>query len=62
MTIQRGDKVVLREKPDGCTSQHYPLTVGATYVCKDFMGSNIVTTTDVPGETASYHIGRVVPA
>lgn len=57
--MNRGDLVILVEKPDGYTSRHYPLTVGATYEVLDFDGSNVVTTTDVPGETARYWRGRV---
>lgn len=62
MSIKRGDKVRLLEKPTGYTSQHYPLTVGKVYRCEDFDGSNIITTTDEPGVTASYNRGRVEPA
>lgn len=28
--VCHGDKVVLREQPDGCLSRHYPVTVGRT--------------------------------
>lgn len=59
MAIKVGDDVVLREKPTGYLSKHYPLTVGNTYKCLGFMGSNIVTTTDNPGEDAAYYHGRV---
>jgi hypothetical protein len=62
MSIGKGDTVVLKEKPNGYTSRDYALTVGQTYTCLGFMGSNIITTTDVPGETASYHRGRVEAA
>lgn len=57
--IKRGDDVILIEKPDGHTSRHYALTVGKTYRCLDFDGSNIITTTDEPGETANYGRSRV---
>lgn len=59
MNIQEGDKVILKEKPNGYASKHYALTKGNTYICLGFMGSNIVTTTDVPGDSASYHWERV---
>jgi len=62
MNIQHGDSVRLKEKPTGYTTRDYALTVGQTYVCQGFMGSNIITTTDNPGETASYHRDRVEPA
>lgn len=62
MSIKPGDSVRLKEKPNGYLSKHYALTVGHVYVCTGFMGSNIVTTTDLPDETASYHIDRVEPA
>lgn len=60
--ISPGDDVKLNEKPDGCLSKHYPLTVGRIYQCLGFMGSNIITTTDEPGESASYYRGRVSKA
>jgi hypothetical protein len=62
MTIKVGDLVRLDKKPDGCLASQHALTVGNICQCRGFMGSNIVTTTDEPGETASYHIGRVSPA
>jgi hypothetical protein len=62
MNIKTGDKVRLKEKPTGYTARDYALTEGQVYVCQGFMGSNIITTTDVPGETASYHWERVEPA
>lgn len=60
--IRPGDDVKLNEKPDGCLSKHYALTEGHIYQCLGFMGSNIVTTTDEPGESASYYRGRVSKA
>lgn len=57
--IKTGDTVVLIEKPNGCLSNFYNLTVGNNYTCLGFMGSNIVTTTDTPGETGSYNRWRV---
>lgn len=60
MEIKIRDPVILLEKPNGHSAQHHKLTVGKIYKCLGFMGSNIVTTTDEPGETASYHIGRVI--
>lgn len=62
MNIQHGDSVRLKEKPTGYTARDYALTEGQVYVCQGFMGSNIITTTDIPGETASYHRERVEPA
>lgn len=62
MAIKNGDPVRLLEKPNGRAAREYPLTVGRIYQCKGHMGSNIITTTDVPGETASYHQGRVEAA
>ena len=58
--MQRGDSIRLITKPDGCESTCYPLTVGGVYQVVDFMGSNVVTTTDVPNETADYWRGRVL--
>jgi len=57
--FKRGCPVTLLEMPDGHTSKDYPLTVGNTYEFVDWSGSNIVITTDVPGETASIHYSRV---
>lgn len=62
MAIKPGDDVRLLEKPTGYLSKHHPLTVGNIYKCLGFMGSCIVTTTDKPGEDASYYHGRVEPA
>lgn len=56
-----GQQVRLLTKPEGYTSQHLPLTAGNTYVFLRYDGSNVVTTTDVPGETGSYWQGRVEP-
>jgi hypothetical protein len=57
-----GTPVRLTEKPDGCVSQHYPLTVGKDYLLKGFMGSCIVITTDKPDFDASIYRGRAVIA
>lgn len=58
-SIKRGDMVRLISKPDGHLSQHCSLTVGNLYKVEGFMGTNIITDSDVPGETASYWLGRV---
>lgn len=58
-SLQPGDFVRLISKPEGCYSQHLPLTVGSVYQIKYFDGSNVVTTTDLPGETGSYWNGRI---
>lgn len=57
--LRPGDQVRLVSKPTGHSSQHLPLTVGRTYDFKHFDGSNVVTSTDEPDETASYWRGRV---
>lgn len=57
--LKRGDAVVLNELPTGYFSSLAPLTVGNTYDVVDFDGNNVITTTDVPGETSSYHRSRV---
>lgn len=58
-TIKAGDTVELQERPTGCTSSHYDLTVGNHYLCKGFAGSCIITTSNKPGEDAWYWRGRV---
>ena len=60
--LQRGDIVELLEKPTGCTSQHYDLTVGDFYRFNEYAGSCVITTSNEPGETAMYHHGRVQKA
>lgn len=57
--LKRGCPVTLIEMPDGHTSQHYPLTVGNVYKFIEWMGSCVVITTDVPGETASIDSSRI---
>jgi hypothetical protein len=57
--LQPGDKVKLLSLPTGCTSKEYALTVGALYEVLYLDGSNVVTTTDIPGETGGYWRGRV---
>lgn len=56
---QRDDIVRLDEKPTGCTSQHYNLTVGNKYKVLDLAGCCVITTTDTPGETGMYNRDRV---
>ncbi len=60
--VRRADLVVLQEQPDGCLSQHYPVTVGRSYEVLDLMGSCLVVTTDKADETASIWRGRFSPA
>ncbi len=55
-------KVRLMERPDGRASQYAPVTVGAVYDVQDRMGSCLVVSTDVPGETTSLFHGRFTPA
>lgn len=57
--IRQGCSVRLLSLPTGCTAKHYPLTLGHTYRVLGFDGSNVVTTTDEPGCTASYWRGRI---
>lgn len=57
--IKPGDLVRLLTRPEGCSTQHLPLTVGSIYEVHYLDGSNVVTSTDVPGETGSYWRGRV---
>lgn len=61
-TIVVGERIQLLSKPDGYSSQSAPLTVGAEYQVLGLDGSNVITSTDVAGETASYWRGRVRPA
>lgn len=51
-------RVRLIEQPDGYLSHSYPMTVGAEYDVVGHMGSCLVTTCDVPGETVSVWRGR----
>lgn len=48
-TLQSGDRVRLLSKPDGQLSQHLPLTVGNIYIVRHLDGSNVCTSTDMPG-------------
>lgn len=57
-----GTLVRLMEQPDGCVSQHAPVTVGETYRVESLMGSCLVITTDVPDVTASIGSCRFEPA
>lgn len=59
--FRRGGKATLNEQPDGYLSKGYPVTVGKTYEVLDFMGSCLVVSTDVPGQTASIYRGRFTP-
>lgn len=52
-------RVKLIEKPHGCESQYYPLTVGNFYTFIEWSGSCVIITTDVPGETASIHYSSI---
>lgn len=60
--LNRGDIVQLLEKPTGCTSQHCDLTVGDFYRFNEYAGSCVITTSNKPGETAMYYLGRVQKA
>lgn len=51
-------RVRLLEQPDGYMSKYSPVTVGQVYDVLDTMGSCLVISTDVPGETASLWRGR----
>lgn len=55
---QRGDTVELVERPTGCTSQHYKLTIGKHYEVKEIFGCCVMTDTD-DGDTGIYHRDRV---
>lgn len=57
--LKKNDWVTLLEMPDGYTARNAPLTIGKAYQIKGLEGSCVVTTTDVPGETATYYRGRV---
>jgi hypothetical protein len=52
------DRVMLKEQPDGYLSSSYPVTPGQCYDVLDTMGSCLVVSTDIPGETASIWRGR----
>ncbi len=56
--MKKGDEVKLLENPNGRLSRHYPVTVGGIYKVVGLMGSCLVVTTDVPGESASIWRGR----
>lgn len=58
----KGAPVQLIEKPSGHLSHQYPLTVGNVYTFIGWMNTCVIITTDVPGETASVHYSRVLPA
>lgn len=51
-------QVRLIEQPDGYLSQHDPVTVGQVYDVLGSMGSCLVISTDVAGQTASIWRGR----
>lgn len=55
---QPARRVRLLEEPDGYMSKHSAVTVGRVYDVLDTMGSCLVISTDVPGETASLWRGR----
>ena len=61
-SIGEGDAVRLLELPERCLRQdaYVNLTIGNVYSVLYLDGSNVVTTTDVPGEEASYWRGRCV--
>ncbi|MCK9345279.1 MAG: hypothetical protein M0P64_04180 [Candidatus Pacebacteria bacterium] len=51
----------LKEKPNGCESQHLPLAIGKYYKFLEWSGSNVMIETGVKGETASIHYSRLEP-
>ncbi len=51
-------RVRLVEQPDGALSKDYEVTLGHDYEVLGRMGSCLVTTSDVPGETVSIYYGR----
>ncbi|MDB5492228.1 MAG: hypothetical protein JWO78_2077 [Micavibrio sp.] len=55
---QRGDIVELIEKPTGCCSAHYKLTVGKHYQVKEIFGCCVQTDTD-DGDTGIFNYQRV---
>jgi hypothetical protein len=57
--LKKGSSVKLIEKPEGCLSQYYPLTAGCVYTFLGWMGSCVVLSTDVEGQTASVHHSRI---
>lgn len=58
--IEVGDRVKLLSMPGSCVDYYgYKLTVGNVYEVLDFDGSNVITTSDQPGQRASYNRERV---
>ncbi len=59
-TIVVGGLVLLVEKPTGCASKDFPLTVGKVYRVRRIEGSNVVTDSDDPDvREVSYNRERV---
>lgn len=58
-TLHSGDRVKLLSKPAGQTSRTLPLTVGNTYIVRHCDGSNVCTSTDIPGLDGNYSRSRV---
>lgn len=58
-TLKTGDKVKLLSKPVGHDSGLLPLTVGSTYIVRYMDGSNVCTSTDLPGLDGHYSRSRV---
>jgi hypothetical protein len=57
--LHEGDRVRLLSKPTGYDSQRLPLTVGHIYIVRYIDGSNVCTSTDVPGLDGHYSRERV---
>ncbi|OGZ06287.1 MAG: hypothetical protein A2845_00580 [Candidatus Lloydbacteria bacterium RIFCSPHIGHO2_01_FULL_49_22] len=58
-TLRSNDRVKLLSKPTGQTSRTLPLTVGNIYIVRHCDGSNVCTSTDIPGLDGHYSRDRV---
>lgn len=59
LALRSGDRVKLLSKPTGQTTAMLPLTVGSIYIVRYCDGSNVCTSTDIPGLDGSYSRSRV---
>lgn len=59
LAYEKGHVVKLIEKPTGCLSKYYPLTVGKFYTFLEMVGSCVLITTDDPDIKASIHPSQV---
>ena len=57
--LYSGDRVKLLSKPTGQTTSTLPLTVGSIYIVRHCDGSNVCTSTDIPGLDGNYSRSRV---